>query len=106
MNCLFFIWSNQSNFVHVLSYALTSVRQVQVVCPGWGPTPGTPWRGPQDVGVGAGLTFLGLGVSQGGTPKDPEKTGWVGLDFYRRKDGVPPRGPRGRDPEISGSGRV
>jgi hypothetical protein len=39
-------------------------------------------------------TFLGLGVSQGGTPKDPEKTGWVGLDFYRRKDGVPPRGPR------------
>ena len=30
MNCLFFIWSNQSNFVHVLSYALTSVRQVHV----------------------------------------------------------------------------
>ena len=40
-------------------------------------------------------TFLGLGVSQGGTPKDPEKTRWVDLDFYRRKDGVLPRGPRG-----------
>ena len=52
------------------------------------------------------MTFLGLGVSQVGTRKDPEKTRWVGLDFYRRKDRVPPRGHRGRDPEISGAGRV
>jgi hypothetical protein len=75
------------------------------VCPGRGPTPGTPRRGPRDFGGGAGLTFLGLGVSQVGTRKDPEKTRWVGLDFYRRKDRVPPRGPRGRDPEISESGQ-
>jgi hypothetical protein len=75
-------------------------------CPSIGPISVSRTGSPRFQGRGrAGLTFLGLRVCQGGTPKDPEKTRWVGLDFYRRKDGVPPQGPRGRDPEISGSGQ-
>ena len=47
--------------------------------------PGVPEAGSPTIrGQGrAGLSLLDLGVSRGGTPKVPEKTGRVGLDITR-----------------------
>ena len=72
------------------------------------PEAGTPrFRGQG----GAVLTFLGLGVSQGGTPKDPEKTGRTGSRPGDPEAGTPrfrgrggfdlfrPRGVIGRGPQ-------
>ena len=65
-----------------------------LVCPEWGPAPGTPGGTPTFRETGqVEVDSVDVWVPWGRAPKVPEKAGQVGLDFIRTRPEVPPQGP-------------
>ena len=65
-----------------------------LVCPEWGPAPGTPGGTPTFRETGqVEVDSVDVWVPWSRAPKVPEKAGQVGLDFIRTRPEVLPWGP-------------